>query len=552
MSELRWIPDPCQAATAPRSTTSTTDSPSPFNITTVQPPIRIIQTVYLKRLAKEYPPHKKWACETEEIVAIWQKAFKDEKLCKTKHIKVTETFLVKEEDFKLVIKEDESCIVIDAETNELVVVAIRNLVEDAKFLEWLDDCVQAACKERSNARREDPGYGAVVGYTSGHWKKPTIGWGEPRHKTTDEGFLRSIEQVVVEDFNRINVPRMDFNRPEHERSGHYQIRRGEEVIEMSGEFAPAAALPGENYARFCHNESNANELVMSLTTSRSVPSTSEEGGHFYVASYGIKIRSAPDTLTAWKARDYHGTTLQHTTPLWAKKATGHYQQRGFAFLIQNRLPGLWRLGKVREPPRGKKWQVGQKEIEALDDSSSEGSEHDTTDDEVEVNKRTDHAAKQQMKREGPSAVTLIIIDSSSESEMETAGESVMAQQNGHLPTARSSKLALGHLGPFRRVCRPVTKPYPSNHHVQFNAIATAAGPPTIAGTATAVLPVAQARARVPSHPHTSTTSATVRHTQEEQMIAADRALIARFDEEVAPHLGNDWEDLPWSDPDDVE
>ncbi|KAL8700135.1 MAG: hypothetical protein Q9201_005620 [Fulgogasparrea decipioides] len=465
-----------------------------------------------------------------------------EKLCRAKHIKVTETFLVKE-DFKLVIKEDESCIVIDAETNKLVVVAIRNIVDDV------------------------------------------------------------LPKVVVKDFNGIDVPRMDFNRPEHERSGHYQIRRGEEVIEMAGEFAPAAALPGENYARFCHNESNANKFVMSLTTSRSVASTSDEGGHFYVASHGIKIRSAPDTLAAWKARDYHGTTLQRTTPLWAKKATGHYQQRGFAFLIQNRLPGLWRMGKIRELPQGKKWQVGQKVSKAIDDNSSEGPEHDTTDEEVKVDKPTDHAAKQQMKRKGLSVATVITIDSSSESEIEFAGESVTAQQNTHLPTARSSRLALEHPGLFRRVCKPVTRLYPSNHHAQYNTTATTAGPlpfqpeaaagggattrkqsrfengdnaltepdttntmsgqdaffqvPTtsslpISGTATTALPVARSGGRVPSHPHISTTSATVHYTQVDQMIATDRALIARFDAEVEPHLGKDWEDFPWGNPGDMK
>lgn len=51
--------------------------------------------------------------------------------------------------------------------------------------------------------------------------------------------------------------------------------------------------------RFCHKETNAGKYVVSLKTHRSVAPDKDEGGHFYIAAYGIQIRSSADTLLAF-------------------------------------------------------------------------------------------------------------------------------------------------------------------------------------------------------------------------------------------------------------
>jgi hypothetical protein len=39
-----------------------------------------------------------------------------------------------------------------------------------------------------------------------------------------------------------------------------------------------------------------------------------DGGHFFLASYGIRVMSAPDTLIVWQPQHYHGTSLQRLDP----------------------------------------------------------------------------------------------------------------------------------------------------------------------------------------------------------------------------------------------
>lgn len=78
---------------------------------------------------------------------------------------------------------------------------------------------------------------------------------------------------------------------------------------------------------------------MSLTTSRhfhrDLP-LSEAGGNFFIASYGIRIQAAANTLIAWKLSDWHGTSLFHINPFKRKGPLEHYQ-RGLCFVTGNRL-----------------------------------------------------------------------------------------------------------------------------------------------------------------------------------------------------------------------
>ncbi|KAJ9604126.1 hypothetical protein H2200_011649 [Cladophialophora chaetospira] len=78
------------------------------------------------------------------------------------------------------------------------------------------------------------------------------------------------------------------------------------------EVAPSQAALAINYARFTHNETGANEYALALTTEATAdPST---GGNFYVAQYGILCEAEPNTVTIWRVRDKHGTSLYERIP----------------------------------------------------------------------------------------------------------------------------------------------------------------------------------------------------------------------------------------------
>lgn len=94
-----------------------------------------------------------------------------------------------------------------------------------------------------------------------------------------------------------------------------------------------------HFFRFIHNESQPHEWAVSLTTSRvfneNLPH-SEAGGNFFIASYGIRIQAAANTLIAWKPSDWHGTSLFHINP-FKRKGMTEFHQRGLCFVTGKRL-----------------------------------------------------------------------------------------------------------------------------------------------------------------------------------------------------------------------
>ncbi|KAI4198457.1 MAG: hypothetical protein LQ350_005252 [Teloschistes chrysophthalmus] len=327
--------------------------------------IQPVRTVWVTRLAEAYPPQYSWACDSQEVETKWATILRTRKLADKREPRRAKTFLVDEEKFLAaggIVKEDESTVFRDDSTHEVVGVVVRKLIDNPGILEWLDRRVKIACHERRNTRRDDPGYGVTVGYTSGPRQARTLIWAGKYRVVTDAGVLQStienssacahiwnearrrLPQEVVDDFENLPVPCMDFNSDKHEKEGPYTVHDGEKRMQKTGVYGPPQALLGDNYARFCHKESNTGKYVVSLTTHRSVAADKDEGGHFYIAAYGIQIRSSADSLLAFNSRNLHGTTLQNMEPVWGKIAKGRFQQRGWALLVPNTFPGLWGRG----------------------------------------------------------------------------------------------------------------------------------------------------------------------------------------------------------------
>ncbi|KAL8724608.1 MAG: hypothetical protein Q9181_006754 [Wetmoreana brouardii] len=312
-----------------------------------------VKVVFLDRYTdgEAYPRPKTWVCETPAIKDLWANILATRPLEKKTRKRKSATHIPDKDQLRLIVEEDEDIVVLDSVTHEVVAVVIRNVVDDPE-------------------QDDDPGYDTVAGYTSGYLTNRDLGWGEPKIEMTETEWRQSINlqtsacaytwrkgcdflpQCIIDDYNNVDIPRMDFNDPDHPRSGPYQVFSDDRKINMTGEFAPSASFPGDNYARlttaprFCHREKNANEYVLGLITHRSVPSDDVQGGHFFIAQYGILVRSA----------NYHGTTLQNTGPVWGKVAEGRFQQRAFTLLIQKDLLKAWRAQKMRVQPYGKPWQ----------------------------------------------------------------------------------------------------------------------------------------------------------------------------------------------------
>jgi len=89
--------------------------------------------------------------------------------------------------------------------------------------------------------------------------------------------------------------------------------------------------------RAVHHEHQPHKFAISWTISRSL--ADDEGGHFYNADYGVRIRGGPDTVVAWDPEHWHGTSLQNYSP--TAEVVSTLNQTGLSIFTPERLPGLW-------------------------------------------------------------------------------------------------------------------------------------------------------------------------------------------------------------------
>ena len=96
-----------------------------------------------------------------------------------------------------------------------------------------------------------------------------------------------------------------------------------------------------------HHENNANVWVVSLTTGRE--GDDSKGNHFYIAEYGgVLIRSAPNTLVAFRPQIYHGTTLPERSPKDDKPLNvSNFYQGGLSFVLPSGVRFAWKKRKEK-------------------------------------------------------------------------------------------------------------------------------------------------------------------------------------------------------------
>ncbi|KAH9883872.1 hypothetical protein F4778DRAFT_800593 [Xylariomycetidae sp. FL2044] len=228
------------------------------------------------------------------------------------------------------ILQDESVIFRDADTKEVVLVVLRDFVPDEALRLTMVDLCKEIIKNRRDDRREDPGQLVHFGYTCGSRHEPCIQLAASCLRLNTAAKVRNEKQLnikaqgmagivwnlmksrlpaeIIADYNDTilenDFPRMDMGREVN--SFEFSVR-GKKVVFDDLELPPPSALSAINYARHTHRESNGNNWILALTAN--APADATKGGNFYLASYGIMLCPATNTVTAWHPTDYHGTTL---------------------------------------------------------------------------------------------------------------------------------------------------------------------------------------------------------------------------------------------------
>ena len=116
-----------------------------------------VPTLALTRLQEEYPPHRHDVCETEEILTIWAdyrstKKHPDKREARANGGSWPETTILDKTKLQKVVEADESAIIHDSKTGEVIAVVLRDVCGDPGILEWVTSIIQENVGWRRNVR----------------------------------------------------------------------------------------------------------------------------------------------------------------------------------------------------------------------------------------------------------------------------------------------------------------------------------------------------------------------------------------------------------------
>lgn len=291
-----------------------------------------VKVVDITRLEEPYPVNDYFTAGTPKAKKQWDAFWHNKPLCDRRNNKGKRRQILNLDTSRLqyIIKQDESVMFRDADTKELVLVVLRDFVPDEDVRETMVGVGNEILKYRRDDRREDPGMLVHFGYTCGSRHAPQIQMATPsvrlnsqknrdREKTLNvkaqglAGVLWNMMKSrmpaeVIDAYNDMidehDLPRMDMMRDD----GTFSFRIDGKAVTFRGlELPPPSAMSAINYARYTHKEHNGNNWVVAFTSS--APRSPARGGNFYLASYGIMMEPATNTVSAWHPLDYHGTTL---------------------------------------------------------------------------------------------------------------------------------------------------------------------------------------------------------------------------------------------------
>ncbi|KZT70889.1 hypothetical protein DAEQUDRAFT_649121, partial [Daedalea quercina L-15889] len=254
---------------------------------------------------------------------------------------------------------NESIIVRDASSKEIIAVVLWNFCGDPDVLAWVNTVISRAIEMKRN--KEDTGSLVLAGYSAGARSKPIFDWacnlkstkGDKRHVLAHEKDVLSVfalfynllcSRLLEALFDDLTVFLkkhglccMDGKGTMAgvDGKGEYYVWKGEETIVFTNEeLAPLGGVMGANYARPIHSEHHPHTYGYSWTTLRQTSG----GGSFYAASHGIKIEQGPDTLIVWQPRRAHGTSLLKYNPDGINPPV---VQQGVSIVSSMRLGSTW-------------------------------------------------------------------------------------------------------------------------------------------------------------------------------------------------------------------
>ncbi|KAJ3554188.1 hypothetical protein NP233_g12477 [Leucocoprinus birnbaumii] len=316
-----------------------------------------------------YPPPDAWIAETEDIASMNHKFINVEDLHDRRDCRRPIKFLDPGQ-LQLDIGPGESVMIQDGSDGSFVGLVIRDVCGNADAIQFVDKAVSEAVEMRVSSRKGDVGHLPQVGLSAGSRSAMQLDYvknlkRKPQSQDAKEEADRNLACAfclswnltraiapgeVLDDFDEflsgLQICRMDgggtMPHDVETGQGNYTVTIPNFTFTFHGaEFAPPTAVCALDYSRYVHYERQPHKYSVSWTTARSLePSASDldNGGHFFIASHGIRIQAAANTMIIWKPELWHGTSLSLQDP---KSLITGYRQRGLAFVTSSRLPKAW-------------------------------------------------------------------------------------------------------------------------------------------------------------------------------------------------------------------
>ncbi|KAF8341801.1 hypothetical protein F5887DRAFT_1076389 [Amanita rubescens] len=315
-----------------------------------------IPVITVVRLDEPYPPPDHWVCDTPKIHSLWRSWIKKHPMSN----KNRKPFMHLDLSKIKIIPHTESVQILDHD-GKLVGLVIRNFCRDLSILEWINQLIERAVGLKKSCRPNDPGSLVIIGFSPGARHRPSFGWVRNIIRKIPEGELEDFDYEcssafalfwnlarswlpgeIIQDFDDFieseGLPPMNSEFQTDGLDGTYTaVIKGVRYNFTDARLAPPQGYFGGNYAAPIHKEEPPHEWAISWTTGRD-PVAPDAGGQFYMAQYGIQIEQCPNTLIAWKPRDFHGTSLQCYDP---KADVVDFLQTGMSFSTSDRLASQW-------------------------------------------------------------------------------------------------------------------------------------------------------------------------------------------------------------------
>ncbi|KAF8424318.1 hypothetical protein EV426DRAFT_599443 [Tirmania nivea] len=134
-----------------------------------------IRVIHLRKLNETYPPMGYWVAESPSIFEEWKEYLKTYKLADRRHARFPTTCL-NTSKLQLDVSATESVIIRDADSNDLVGVAIRNFGNDEGLLKWATGILDRSTVVAKSVRLDDPGKICLQSWSPGQLSNPRFDW----------------------------------------------------------------------------------------------------------------------------------------------------------------------------------------------------------------------------------------------------------------------------------------------------------------------------------------------------------------------------------------